>query len=549
MPTGPYVIYARKSSESEDRQVLSIPAQLRELSEVAQRRGISIAEEFTESCSAREPGRPVFGRLMREVEAGRIRGIVCWKLDRLARNPVDGGALIYQLGKGQLKELVTPEGAFEGTGDAKFMLAVHFGAATKMIDDLSAGVKRGNRQLAEKGRISGPAPLGYIKVREGNALRGAGRILPDPERFHLVKRMFREVLDGAPSVAHVWRRAVADGLTARGDRRRPGGPIHLQHVYHLLLNPIFAGLIVRQGETFAGEHERMITPAEFDRLQKLVHRGDAARPSTSSENQFLCRGLLRCGTCSWLLHGERITKKSGRRFTYYRCGRRKVGYPICRARAIRESDLERAIEVSLGAITLPPKMVDWLLHAVRLLADRDLGAVNARKAALDGELRRVDAQLGNIRQLVVQGILNGEEFLEEKERLSRRRLEVLESLRAPEEEIRARLASLEEAIDLAKNLPVAYRAGDQDEKRRILTTVHSNRHVTNGIPAFSLAEPYLVFAECPRGGDAENTRHSNPLPDPELVLNETKNSSSRASENDELIRWCDGWGSNPGPWA
>src|SRR4051812_8480022 len=128
----PCTLYARKSTDREDMQILSIQGQLRELRRFAERAGLVVTTELTESCSAREPGRPIFSKLLSDIERGRVPRVLAWKLDRLARNPVDGGALIHALGKGKLREIVTPEGTYAGNGDSKFMLAVQFGAATKM---------------------------------------------------------------------------------------------------------------------------------------------------------------------------------------------------------------------------------------------------------------------------------------------------------------------------------------------------------------------------------------------------------------------------------
>jgi DNA invertase Pin-like site-specific DNA recombinase len=161
-----YIIYARRSSDSDDKQALSISSQIDELRKLAVERGIEIDSAYQEEASAREPGRPVFGELMKRVEAGEVSGILCWRLDRLARNMVDGGEIIYLLSKGRLKEIVTPEATYTGTPDSKFMLAMLFGAAAKYTDDLSSReVQRSrvavNPDLATEGshRSSTSGPL------------------------------------------------------------------------------------------------------------------------------------------------------------------------------------------------------------------------------------------------------------------------------------------------------------------------------------------------------------------------------------------------------
>src|SRR3989344_9704096 len=85
-----YFLYARKSTDVEDKQVLYIDAQLSELRSLAKREGLAIAAEFVEKQSAKKPGSPVFNDMLRRINSDEAQGIVCWKIDRLARNPVDG---------------------------------------------------------------------------------------------------------------------------------------------------------------------------------------------------------------------------------------------------------------------------------------------------------------------------------------------------------------------------------------------------------------------------------------------------------------------------
>ena len=231
MPT--YVIYARKSTESEDRQVLSIESQIRELTDHAHARGFSVARVLSESRSAKAPGREIFGKLMDEVSRGNVDGVICWKLDRLARNPIDGGTLIWALEEQKLKEIVTPHRTFTNTGDNKFWMQLEFGMAKKYVDDLSQNVKRGNRAKLEQGWLPGIPPIGYM-----NDL-ATKTIVPDPDRFTLVRKMWDMLLAGRTvkeihgTANEVW------GLRTRRYKRSGDRPLASSAVYKLFSNPFY----------------------------------------------------------------------------------------------------------------------------------------------------------------------------------------------------------------------------------------------------------------------------------------------------------------------
>jgi len=101
-----YFLYARKSSEDEERQVKSIEAQLFETAEYAKKKGLYIIEKFIESRSAKKPGRVVFGNMIEKIHKSKDPvGLLSWHPDRLARNSVDGGQIIYLIDIGKIIHL------------------------------------------------------------------------------------------------------------------------------------------------------------------------------------------------------------------------------------------------------------------------------------------------------------------------------------------------------------------------------------------------------------------------------------------------------------
>ncbi|NCO98502.1 recombinase family protein, partial [bacterium] len=157
-----FFLYARKSTDVEDKQVLSIEAQLQELRDYAKRENLNIALEFVEKQSAKVPGRPIFNEMMKCIEKGDADSILSWHPDRLARNSIDGGKIIYLLDTEKLASLKFPTFWCDSTSQGKFMLNMAFGQSKYYVDSLSENTKRGLRQKVRNGDYPTLAPVGYI---------------------------------------------------------------------------------------------------------------------------------------------------------------------------------------------------------------------------------------------------------------------------------------------------------------------------------------------------------------------------------------------------
>jgi site-specific DNA recombinase len=482
-----YIIYARKSTDHEDRQMLSIPSQLSELRALATRRGIVVAEELTEAHSARDPGRPVFSSLLTQIESGEVTGLLCWRLDRLARNLVDGGRLVYALGKGWIHEIVTPEGIYSGSGDSKFLMTMLLGVATKMTDDLSASVKRGNRTIYEQGRITGRPPLGYRKVRDRDGRRGAGLVVPDPERFDIVAKLWREMLLGTTSIADLWREAVSLGLT-NPMGRNVGKPISLTHLYLMFHNRFYAGQLLRDGKVYRGDHVPVVTIPEFDRIQEILSHHPKHRPA---ETPLLYNRLLLCGRCGRHLTGERHTNRQGHHYTYYRCTRRMIGLPACGAKAPSEAQVTKDILELLPKVTVEPQFLEWAREALhswgKKRAENALGVVASAEKALRAT-RREQKQLD---YMLIQGRIAADDYKLRAAAQELRAKNLEHAIQEPTSELEAERA-LESGVDgFGRSLVRAFKHGADEDKRNILERTCSEIVVVDRKTTATLKNPFI----------------------------------------------------------
>jgi DNA invertase Pin-like site-specific DNA recombinase len=99
--------------------------------------------------------------MIERIFKGEAQGVLCWKLDRLARNPIDGGQISWLLQQGNIKHIQTHERGYF-PDDNVLLMSFEFGMANQFIRDLSVNTERGLRQKAERGWYPTFATLGYM---------------------------------------------------------------------------------------------------------------------------------------------------------------------------------------------------------------------------------------------------------------------------------------------------------------------------------------------------------------------------------------------------
>jgi len=227
-----YILYARKSTEEDDRQVLSIEAQLVELQEYAAKEKLEIVASFCEAKTAKEPGRTKFAEMLSFLEFRKADGILAWHPDRLARNSIDGGQIIHLIDRGLIRSLKFPTFWFEPTPQGLFMLNIAFGQSKYFVDNLRENVKRGLRQKIRNGVWPGWAPVGYLNNPK---TRGVDI---DPEKSRLVKKVFELYATGVYPLHSLANWCVKHNLKGNKNNK-----ISISSLQKVLQNIFYIGLM------------------------------------------------------------------------------------------------------------------------------------------------------------------------------------------------------------------------------------------------------------------------------------------------------------------
>lgn len=378
-----YCLYARKSSEDDERQALSIESQVKEMQRLAEREGLEIAEIRRESHSAKASGkRPEFNRLVSDIRMGIFGGIITWAPDRLSRNAGDLGSLVDLMDQGLLHDIRTNGQQFRNSPNEKFLLMILCSQAKLENDNRRLNVKRGQKTKAEMGLRPCMAPLGYLHQK------GFGRNnkpIPDPDRAPFIQQVFEHV------GYRGWSgRKVLKWMTDSGFRTRSGKMANLSILYRMLDNHFYYGYYEYpkdSGVWHKGVHEPLITKELFDKVRKQLE----VAPRAWGEKDFAYNGLLTCGVCSGCITGEEKIKTKGdgtqKRYIYYRCNSARVGK--CKEKYISEEIVTQQIlelisKADLSGLPIREKIADEIRRYKRFAVDvLDQEGVDVKVSDLD----------------------------------------------------------------------------------------------------------------------------------------------------------------------
>ena len=488
-----YVLYARKSSEDVGAQAKSLPDQIADCLKYAEDKGIVVVETLKESHSAKISGRrPVFTKMLKDLETEKYDGILAWHPDRLARNSLEAGMIVDMVDSGKIKDLKFPTLEFTNDSSGKLLLNIMFAMSKQYSEHLSESAQRGVDSNLAQGKSGGTPKWGY------NRNEVTGYYEPD-ENFEFIKRGFEMYLEGHSQrdIMNFWRENDIHRMTKL---TRKNKNIRRVNVYDsdstigtILSDPFYYGILVQGGQQvdlreILPNFQPMLTEEQFGNIQTL--RGNlrkivSASVKAQDDKVFIpFRQLMKCGVCGNFMHVARSKSRTGKKYLYFRCGN-----PGCtrKQKNVRAQVFLDQFYAALESLHFGKKEIDKLRNYLNEY-------VNTRHTELIEEKLRVNAAIkakkrrqGELAQAFVD---LGKEAPEEAKKLVKKQMnecrDAIAALQAERDEISGKIFDpdqvqeiLEELTNQLDSLSDKMKSADSWQKDQLARKLVTNLQISD----------------------------------------------------------------------
>ncbi len=494
--------YIRKSTDEEDRQLLSLEGQRDIIKQLSSLQGETIPSEneFSDSRSAKSANkRPNFtimiSRIKEELSKGNTIRFFCWKANRLARNYEEGGVLADMVKDN--KAIVISQTKTYGEYDSE-QLNDEFTKATGFSKDLSVDVSRGLNSKVQMGWRPCRACIGYLNDQRG--LKGAKQITVDPERSELVKEYFNLVATGC-SVREALLIVTGKGLTLK--TKNGSKELSKKQSYDVLKNPFYYGYFVWKGELMKGSHTPLVTKETWDRVQNILSGRHFKHPR---QNNFFFMRLLKCPDCNHF-----VTADSHKGFVYTKC-------KCSGKKHLKLDQVNDQVLNLIDKLKTTSGFVKWYIDTLKEVNEEEFEKIRSTKILQSKRQDTILVELKQLSALKADG-LPEEVYIKDKNRLFSE-LETIKSQIVDSTDLNSWIGDMEKLVNFSQSCREIFTSGDEDTKRLVASILsRSNFVLDNGLVRFQ-AKNAFVFLK-----NNENTSYAkNALVEQQIMPNNGANS-------------------------
>lgn len=398
-----YIVYCRVSSDREDKQVLWVPSQKRELSEIAEKAKLNVYKKLAEEKSAYKIWREKFNEMVELIESWKVNCILTYHLTRLARNALDWARLLYLMDEWKLKHIRTKDKTYENNWTDKFIMQVEFAMSKKSSDDTSAFVKRDIKTKLEKWEYPWVVPHWYLNIdknwviawkrftsKKQNLLelkdKHLSRVEIDPIEWPIYRKIFELAMTWEYSLSKLIDESFKLWLTSWSWKR-----LCLEKMRTTLRNPFYYWYFNFWWELWKWNFEWMITKSEYDKIQEVLFK---KRRPKKKRNEYMLSSLIKCWDCWWLLSWD-LQKW----YKYYRCIKAKWKNKTCsNSKHYREDILESKVLHYVENISIPESIVKWSVKELNKANDQETVVMENSKELYRSKLKKYERKLDRLTQ-------------------------------------------------------------------------------------------------------------------------------------------------------
>ena len=383
------VIYARYSSSSQSEQ--SIEGQLRDCYDYAKRHNISIVNEYIDrATTGTNDNRQAFQQMIKDSDSKIFDSVICYKIDRFARNKYDSVVYKSKLKKNGIKIHYSRENIPDGP-EGIILESLLEGMAEFYSAELSQKIRRGMYESATKAHATG----GYLALGYQVAPDKSYEI--NPATAPVVVKIFTMYANGKSVVD------ICEELNSLGIRTSKGAVFNKNSLKTILKNKKYIGIYTCKDVVIEGGVPAIVDQELFDRVQEKIEMTRQAPSRGKGKVDYLLSGKLYCGKCSAGMVGESGTGKSGEKHHYYICVSKKRK-KTCDKKTIRKKWIESLVVEETVKHILQPNKIRAIAEKCIEVYKKDTSK-NDELIHLQKQLAETKKSIKNLMCAIEQGII------------------------------------------------------------------------------------------------------------------------------------------------
>lgn len=334
----------RQAQKGGEPEGYSLPVQRQVCGQKAGALGAVVAQEFIDRGeSARKANRPDLQRLLRALEEQiPPTYLIVYKVDRWARDSVDGALLVQELRKHGVQLISAGEG-IDDSPEGRLMLTILLGMAEYESTGKAGRIRDNMRRAAEQGVTMGRAAVGYTNTRTYVDGREYKSVEIDPDRAELVQWTFEAYATGEWTTRKLADELEVKGLTLAPSANKPTRPISSSQVHRMLTNRAYLGEVRFEGVWYPGKHQPLVSRQLFDKVGEILKAKNHAGEKHRKRAHYL-KGTIFCGQCGSRLCISYNRGRDGTLYEYFFCLARQKRRAPCTQPHLRVHAVEEAVE-------------------------------------------------------------------------------------------------------------------------------------------------------------------------------------------------------------